>query len=433
MPRVTLERLIERVLAAPLVVWVLLGLAFTYLLYFIGPLFLSGGPMVVQSYIPAGKSIGVDLHSNVRDAAAFFETGQSPYIDNNQYAYPPLTELLFAPLNLAGWPEAYTLITLVNVGCVLLVGLLIPLSLSRPRPLSALLLLALLAGLFCYGFQFELERGQNNLIAVTLAFLAIWVYHAHPRGRLVAYGLFCLAVQLKVYPAIFILLLVHDWRAWAANLKRFVALGLVNFAALFVFGPRLALEFFTALAEHAANPYVWPGNHSLWSFTFWIAHNFFNEDWPTPYSRPLQLAGLALVLGCLALLWLLAYRRRQPALNPLLLLGCTIGALVIPAASHDYTLSFLVAPVALLFAQPDTWAVAPSRGRQAGVLALVVVFAAAYGTTLVSFVNKPLALYNNCPALLIMLVAATAIAVLAPPASSTAAPATNGPPATALP
>jgi hypothetical protein len=155
-------------------------------------------------------------------------------------------------------------------------------------------------------------------------------------------------------------------------------------------------------------PCVWPGNHSIKSFVAWQTSERFG--WPVlaPYANVIALVLTVIVCGCLGLLVLQAIRQRQTVLNPMLMLACTVFALTIPSDSHDYTLSFLVAPVALLFAQPDVWNTARSPRRRLAQLGLLLLFACAYGFTLFSFAYKHDWVKNNCLPLIVMLITATA-------------------------
>jgi hypothetical protein len=136
-----------------------------------------------------------------------------------------------------------------------------------------------------------------------------------------------------------------------------------------------------------------------------------------PYHAAIQAGLLAAVGLSLAALIVQAYVQRRRGLPPMLFLACTVGALTIPGASHDYTLSYLVAPVALLFSAPEHWAVAATRPRQAATAVLVVAFCAAYGVTLASYATKPIQWHNNAPVLVFLLLAGVALAFVAPPAA----------------
>ena len=205
---------------------------------------------------------------------------------------------------------AYRLWTLVNVVCVVLIGLVLPWQLARPRPITPLLTLALLTGLFSYGFQFELERGQFNLFAMALVLGAVWLYHARTRWRLAAYALFTVAVQLKVFPFIFFFMLIHDWRDWRGNLRRLIGLGIANFVLLFVFGPGVFWRWLLALIDKTVNPYLWQGNHSIRSLVAGIAQRS-GSEWLLSNGGAIKALLMVLVVVCLVVVLVLAYRRRS--------------------------------------------------------------------------------------------------------------------------
>lgn len=413
--RTRLLSLLDRLLDAPLLVWGLSALALPYWLFFIQPIFFAPeGRMQFPEYVPALGYAGGDLEAIMRAPGLFLSGQQDPYTNDGQYTYPPFNMLLVAPLAPYSLATAYRLLTLINVACAVIIGFLLPWRLAQPRPIAPLLVVALLTGLFSYGFQFELERGQFNLIAMSLTFGAVWLYHTRPRRRSLAYGLFTLAVQLKVFPFIFFLLLIHDWRDWRGNIKRLLGLGAANFALLFVFGPAVFGRWLAALVDKTVNPYLWQGNHSIRSVVAGIAQRAGNE-WLIPVGGPIKALLMALVLVCLGALLVQAYRRRWPGVNPFLFAVCTLAALTLPSDSHDYTLSYLVAPVALLFAQPDLWLTTLARRRRALQLTAFVAFTAAYGYTLFSYVYKPITVNNNGGPLLIMLVAVTAAALISVP------------------
>lgn len=416
MIRARLAAWITAALGAPPLLWVLLGFAPAYLAFYLWPIFWAEPVMQFPAFVPAMDPIGNDLRNTLHVAAQWFTSRQNPYLHPYGFAYPPLTLLATAPLLAVSAAAAYQIVTALTLAALVLSALLLPLRLSRPQPVSALLLLAFLSGLFSYGVQFELERGQFNLLAVGLSLLAGWLFHHRPRWRWLAYGLFTLAVQLKLYPFVFVLLLVRDWRAWRANLRRLALLAGLNAAALFALGPGLGFSFLRALTAHIADTYVWPGNHSVYAFVHLLVKQ---PAWAglSPYAGLLQWATLAVVAGCLGLVGLHAYCFRLVGFYPPLLLACALVALTVPATSHDYTLSFLTAPVAVLFAQlrPP----AGSRRRQAAAVTLLVLFAAAYAATLFSYTHKPRLLDNNLPALLLMLLTTTGLAFVAPPIAAT--------------
>jgi len=335
--------------------------------------------------------------------------GQSPYIGAN--LYPPLTAILFTPLLGLPYRSAYAVITFLSLGCFFALTLFLPLDAGRPRRLSPLLMLVVALGLLSYGMQFELERGQFNLIAMTSCLSGIWIFHRHPKARLLAYALISLAIQLKLYPLVFIVFMVDDWRAWGSNLKRVLGLALFNVGLFFVLGMEVFNDFLRGIWVQVRDPNIWIGNHSIASFVDML---FLSEEgpqwmsgtWLQANTTALKMGLLILISICMALVLLHSIQRNQQGLDLYLLLAFTLGALVIPSVSHDYTLSVLSAPVALLFhTVPFSDQI---RDRRRGpFLLLVLLFSFAYGSTLFSYTNKPLTLANNLPALVVMLLITT--------------------------
>ena len=111
------------------------------------------------------------------------------------------------------------------------------------------------------------------------------------------------------------------------------------------------------------------------------------------------------------------YRHRQKGMNPLLLLVCTIGALLIPSASHDYTLSLLAAPVAI-FLSSNIFSIRVKNLRlRILLISLLVIFSFTYFSTLYSYTNKPYYYIfgNNFPALFMMLLIITIFSLMSKP------------------
>ena len=400
----------------PPLTWILLGFSISYLLFFIRPIFLSPHVMQFPMYVPAIDPIGEDLKQMLSYSESWFISKQTPYIGNN--LYPPLASILFIPLLTVKLSLAYKIVTLINVLLYVLLTLVLPLRIGKERHITALLMLIFITGLFSYGFQFELERGQFNVISAFFCFLAIWIYHYHNRYRYLAYFLFTISVQLKVFPFIFFVMFVTDWHDWKNNSKKFLALFTVNFALLFVLGTYIFVDFIEAIIAQTVNPYFWIGNHSIRSYvtSVSIKASEYGWTWINDYSGLVQLALMAIIAVCIFLIILQAYREKQHGINSYLLLACTIGALLIPSVSHDYKLSILAAPVAILFSDISTFNKTAMRPRQRLIIImLIIILSAAYSSTLFSFTNKPFILKNNFPSLITMLLTITCLAVMSKP------------------
>lgn len=238
--------------------------------------------------------------------------------------------------------------------------------------------------------------------------MGIWIYHTHHKYRYLAYLLFSLSIQLKIYPAIFILLFVTDWGAWKNNLKRLAGLGAINFALLFVLGPKIFADFLRAVWGQADAPYIWQGNHSIRSFIKLFQTTEFQQlhiggfSLVSEYSGWIQLILLAFVVACILLLVYQAHKQKAKGLNPQIFLACTLGALLLPSVSHDYKLSILAAPV-VIFLESLQYGEEGKRNVRLLLLLLVFVFSLAYSAMLFFYTNKPIVLCNNCPVLLVML------------------------------
>ena len=373
----------------------LTGIVVAYVAFFIYPVFLNAErTLKYLPYIVKIDPFGLDLAQMLDYSRAWLLRQQSPYIGANMY--PPLAVVVFAPLLFVEAATAYHLMTLLNLVCYAICVLVAP-ALLNPRPeRTRLVWLVFISGLSSYGLHFELERGQFNLLAYACCLLALDLFHRHARAHLAAYLLFCLAVQLKIYPAIFVVLFVRDWRAWRENWIRCGGLLLANIALCGVLGMDIFYDFCAALVREAGSN-LWIGNHSIRAFVLLS---------PFPFKTCGEIVLFVFVCGCLGVLIAQAYRRRLTGFQPPLLLAGTIAALLIPSVSNDYTLTLLTAAVAIAF--PRELPPAPTRvGRwlAGGLLAMI---ACAYASTLYSFTNKPWLLRHNLPALLTILCAWTA-------------------------
>lgn len=387
----------------PVLAWILIGFLASYLLFYLLPIFLNPKQaMFFPRYLPAAKTIGFDLAGTLSYSKSWLIEHHTPYIGANQK--PPLASVLFSPLVFLPFQDAYLIITLCTLAGYGVCTLWFPILAGGSRRISPCLLLLSATGLLSYGFQWELERGQFDVIAMTLALGAVALFYRHPRFRLASYVLLTLSIQLKVYPAILIIAFVEDWRNWKKELVRILAILGVNFACLFVLGPRVFLDFVAAIRGYIVSFDPFVGDHSVASF----AINLFPS-----HPRYLELGLLALFALCFVYAVYVSHARRWPGLDPYLLLACCVGALIIPSISNDYTLPILVPAAAMFFERLQI----ANKGRiRAGLGAfMLVLMSFAYSSTLFSYTNKaslPFLIENNLPALFLVLLTATALVAL---------------------
>jgi uncharacterized membrane protein YhaH (DUF805 family) len=161
--------------------------------------------------------------------------------------------------------------------------------------------------------------------------------------------------------------------------------------------------------------YVWVGNMSATSFAeLAIPGN----------SNVLKWAILGVFVLFLALALYMARARPRNLTWAYLFLACTIGAMIIPATSHDYKLPLLIAPVILLL---DSITLAQPNSLLKGFrIACLVLCSAAFGSTLFPYTNKifipgigdtpvSLLVQNNLPALMAVLMGFAFLVFTQPP------------------
>jgi hypothetical protein len=344
-------------------------------------------------------------------AKGWFFEGQSPYY---LQFYPPLTYVFFAPLLLiSSYPALFKFFTFLTLASYVGLAFALPQKIVVKEKMSFVLLF-FLTGLVSYGLQFELERGQYNVFTFLLCMLSIYIFHYHPRFRIFAYLLFSLSVQLKLFPAIFIVMLVDDWRNWKNILRRFIGIGIFNFMLLLAMGHKIFFEFVSAASNQmkmTTSDWGWNGNHSIKSFVRTLGKDglgilelntltFVQQN-----SELISYLLLVIVLTCIVAGILLSRLRNENGIDSYLLLLCTIGALTIPI-SNDYTLPLLAAPMALFFSDlPEI------KGVWSRLLssALVISISFAYSSMLIPFKYKPYYMSNVFPALLIILILVTVL------------------------
>lgn len=403
----------SKIFNLPVSVWVLIGFLIMYLLFFVSPMFLTEnmGMRYFNRYLPNMGPVGLDLNVTMDVVTPWVKTGQSPY---PQLFNPPLTFILFAPLALIEYPQSYMLITFLTILSYCSLAVLVALLIYPSKDYSLIVLFAG-SGLISYGFQFELERGQFNVIAFFLCALAVYIFHRHYNFRSLAYLLFSAAIHIKLYPAIFIVMFVRDWRDWKTNMMRWLGLGLLNFSLLFALGYQEFKAFIDTVMIQILRPsWSWNGNHSLQAFVT----NFLRDGYRLIPQQTLAILQqnadllrailLVIILGCILAAVVRAFLLNESGFNPYLFSICTLGALIIPT-SNDYTLPILAAPLALFFSSLP--AINSLRLKVPAIL-LILTASLAYASILYPFKYKPYYMNNSFMPLLITLIACTILYLL---------------------
>ncbi len=399
----------------PVFTWVLVGFVIVYLAFFLYPVFLNSKLQMVyiNRFLPNTSLIGSDIRVIMEYVRGWLVLGHSPYYDQF-IIYPPLALVFFAPLVLIGFPANFLLITCLTLASYILIALILPLAMTGTRD-KVVLSTLFLFGLFSYGLQFEIERGQFNLIAFALCFLAIFIFHKYPSLRYFAYILFVVSIQLKIYPVLFVLMFVDDWSRWKTILKQFLGFGFANFLLFFVLGIDTFRDFWEATLQRQLNQPASSGN-SIHAFVYALSNNrdVFSDTVIAKVGENQGFIELALfvIFGlCMLILILQAVIRHKTGFNPYIFLACTVGALILPATSYDYKLPLLIGPVSILF---STWPDMETIIKKIASISLLLIVACAFWSTFYPLKVKPEFMHNSLPILILMLLSVVLLVLIAP-------------------
>ncbi|MDX9990754.1 MAG: glycosyltransferase family 87 protein [Anaerolineales bacterium] len=408
---------LDATLNLPVLIWVLAGFLVIFISYFVRLLFFDAGRQLSYfvDYIPHLKPIGNDLHYN-SSAISLWLRGASPY-DLTYHFYPPLYHLVFSPLILFGPEQKYAImtgLTLTSFGLLFL----FPWRAKISNP--AIFLFFFLTGLISYGMQFELERGQFNVLALLLAFGSIWLFYKLPSFRYLAYGLLTIAAHIKIYPGIFALMFFSHWQNWKENLKTATLLGFLNLAAFLALGYKIFKQFAQSLLNESGNP-LWilpdkqPINHSLSAFLDKLAKNNDNEvsqsfaNWLGASISGVEVVLWVIILLSAALiLWRTLQKRPNLLHVDVFLLFILLGHLL-PSVSIDYKLVLLAPGLALVFANH---ALPELRWQKLVFIGLVILISAAYSLTLVPYTYRSGIAITAFPMLFTILLGLTGLNLL---------------------
>lgn len=408
-----INQLSSRILYSPASTWVYFGFLIAYVLLFIIPVFFNSDRRIdyLTRYIPEIMPVGRDL--------SFATSGIKSWLSGNGFYlkdlnYPPLYAVVFSPFLLLTYPATYFVMTAITLFSMVVSSLFLPSIIVKNKD-RAVLFFFFLTGIFSYGMQFEIERGQYNVFAFTLSFLAIYIFHFHYQFRHLAYLLLSVAIQIKLFPVFFLLMLVKSWRDWKGNMLRFAGLGFFNVSLLFVLGYKTFIDFINTMEVLFGSVWTRPYNHSLASFVRELTstglgvfdHNVVNilkEN-----SSLIKFLLILYYLVCLVIIVGRAYKNNENSINLDLFVVCTIGAMVIPSLSIDYKLPILspVMALALSYDMKNN-----NKARQVIKEILLIIVSLAYSYTLFSFVDRPVFLANCFPLFMIILTGITCLNIV---------------------
>lgn len=395
--------------------WILVGFLITFFGLFIVPSTMNPENRFhyFNRFLPEIAPIGRDLMFSTNNILAWLVSGANPY-EMPYHVYPPLYTVVFAPLVLLNYPARYYFMTTLTFVCIVILTMVMP-TLMKAGRRHSIHVFFFLTVIISYGMLFEYERGQFNVLAFTLALTAVYLFHYQPSFRHFAYLLFSISIHLKLYPAIFILMFIKNWRDWKGNLLRFAGIGIFNIALLFSAGHSMFMSFMNSIGNYTSDTWSRPYNLSIRSFVYALASKeivSFSDSvaaWIQENLLRLEIFILIFFGLCLLIVVVKAYRNNEHAINFDLLMILTIGALIIPSVSIDYKLPLLALPLSLTLSQRSI----QGAGIKKFIIILLVIFAsAAYTVTLFPFIDKPTILANNLPMLIIILASITLLNLL---------------------
>jgi len=274
--------------------------------------------------------IGIDLRQMLSYSRSLSHL-KTPYINAN--IYPPLLSIIGVPLLLMPIQVTYVLISFLTIFSLFGGLIIVSKNIGQQVRAPLIFLFFCITTFFSYGFHFELERGQLNLITLFFAVLGIMFFRQNK--KILALVFLSLAIQLKLNPLIFLIFFFNFKFKDFKNLLFLGVSALFNAGLLFILGGKVFIEFTQRISQQFSHPFLWIGNHSLLSYCT-------PGDVPVTFCSlqmyPYLLAAYAIMLGTAILL---TWRKKLPLFNSYLfaLSGC--GTLLVPSVSHDYTLSVL--------------------------------------------------------------------------------------------
>ncbi|NBW98578.1 DUF2029 domain-containing protein [bacterium] len=263
------------------------------------------------------------------------------------------------------------------------------------------------SGVFSYPMLFEFERGQFNLLAMSLAFISVSLLEDGNSFLLRTFSIVlgCLAIHLKLYPILFVgtfflIQIIRDFR------ERNISMGLyttalfvtINLILLFVFGTGPLYGFFQGIRTHFSHPQFWIGNHSLNSY-------FFLTGLPVFLQSLFKTLFLLSVLVAFGFYFEKGLSLSLSAKSKEFLVLIFLTTEILPSVSHDYKLCYLPM-VMMLFSSAS--AVLSGNPQQLQNKLMILM----YPLMLLPYSNLVKPLQNKFVPLLVISIVPIAFAVL---------------------
>jgi len=293
-----------------------IGLAYfaAYFLFFFIPTFCVKDSMSFFEGVPKAKNLGLDFFATLKMSLSEYSI-----------PYSPLGKLIFPILANSKWGNNFYFITVITlISSSFSIALVALMSKIENKWLFFCMLILYLTS---YGFLFEIERGQWNILAISLVLAA--VYFSRKDMIIFPALLFGLAVSLKLYPILFAPALIKDYSKIKESLKMALAVCVSNAVLFLILGLSIFKWYVRIMTKYSDIRTSWIGNHSLTSFNI-----IYGYTWIKPY---------VVVLLMFMIAWIV-YKNYKNHLNnslPHLLSILALTSCLLPSVSHDYKLSIL--------------------------------------------------------------------------------------------
>jgi len=330
----------EEKLVLPEIAWLFSGYLVCYFTFSVFPMLINQQPLT----IPLTSAGGLNIHA--MDYQFILNNARAAILEGKTMQWSvssPGGYLFLYPLLMIDITQSYQLFTLIKIVFFIGTTFLLPIK-SIFKKEYALPLFFVLTGLASYWFQYDIEDGQFYPLLYAFIVIAIWLFQKYGHNRFlrfISYALFCFAVQMKLSPFIFVVFFIRDWKDYKRNLIRLLSLGLVNFLLVFSAGWTNAQTFFNTIfyLGQKGSPVSGSFNHSIQSFTAYLGAQTLSDP---NYIRILLYI---IVLSCMGLLlWRFVWNKihtPENYIDPFLLIGLTLCALLLPNENNDYALPIL--------------------------------------------------------------------------------------------
>jgi len=409
-------------------------LFFAFFLFFIVPVFMnSQREMFFPRYLPAITPIGGDYRI-VFNFISKWIAGEN-LTGLRALNCPPFSWLIYLPMLLVSLQTGYVLCVCLTLICF--TGVIVWTARHSGENKKEALPLVLIPGLMSYGLQFELERGQFNVVAIALTVVSIAMYHVgSEKWRIpttwLSFFLFSCAIQMKLFPACFVFLFTRDARAWRRNIVRWGGLGCANIALLLALGWDNFMRFWSSL-KCLQGSYAGRAGVSIQSFAG-LVQKMVDDSFSTVslagvnadgldvarswvpnvlryhFGDIVCAVGMLLAIGCFAIILLVAWQKNNRRIWALLMMGCVLIGLLVLGNSYAYRLSVLPMVLVWFLKESDDFRLGSWRERLR--LCLGILFYFGYCACLFPYAYVPVFLQSTVPVLLIMLIAVAGMAAL---------------------